>query len=192
MDRETTARDLMLELKSAETLHVSTTTGLSNSESSSLAIFSISDIMKENLTAFSVFRNSLIAGFVDHIPFRKLLVNEGSAYDTFTHKVTAPSTGIYFISFSAGGVERQQTHITLHKNLQPVLDLRRNSTSTYIDKVFARGIMMKLNQGDTLHLSNGANSISLSSELKETSFSGFLYNPSHRIQVELQVNKTQV
>ena len=169
--QETTARDIMLELKSAETLHMSTTTGVYTREYSSLAIFSISAAMTSDIVAFSVSRDSLVAGDVDPVPFRLLLVNEGSAYDVFTHQVTAPSTGIYFVSFSAGGMAQQQTNITLYKNLQPFVDLRRDSTIQAGDDVLSRGIMIPLNQGDILHLSSGVNSISLSSELKETTFS---------------------
>ena len=180
---ETTARDIMLELKSAETLHMSTSTGVYPGEYSSLATFSISGVMKNDLVAFSVSRDSFIAGDVEPVPFTLLLVNERSAYDVFTHRVTAPSTGIYFLSFSAGGMKAQPANVTLYKNLQPFVDLRRDSTIQAGDDVLARGIMMPLNQGDILHLSNGAQSISLSSDLKETTFSGFLYNPAHGLQV---------
>ena len=180
---ETTARDVLLELKSGDTLHMSTTTGVYPVEYSSLAIFSISAAMTGDLVAFSVSRDSFIAGDVDPVPFTLLLVNEGSAYDVFTHRVTTPSTGIYFLSFSAGGMTQQQTNITLYKNLQPFVDLRRDSTIQTGDDVLSRGIMMPLNQGDILHLASNVNSISLSSELKETTFSGFLYNPAHGLQV---------
>ena len=180
---ETTARDVILELKSADTLYMSTSTGIFSIYYSSLAIFSISGAMTGDLVAFSVSRDSFIAGDVDPVPFTLLLVNEGSAYDVFTHRVTAPSTGIYFVSFSSGGMTQQQTNITLYKNLQPFVNLRRDSTIQAGDDVLARGIMMRLNQGDILHLSSGANSIALSSELMETSLSGFLYNPAHGLQV---------
>ena len=182
---ETTARDVMLELKSGDTLHMSTSTGIDSSSFSSLAIFSISAAMTGDLVAFSVYRDSFIAGDVDPVPFTRLLVNEGSAYDVFTHRVTAPSTGIYFISYSSGGMTQQQTNITLYKNLQPFVDLRRDSTIQAGDDVLARGIMMPLNQGDSLHLSSRENSISLSSELKETTFTGFLFNPAHGLQVHV-------
>ena len=179
---DTVARDIMFELKTGETLHMSSSTGVWSGDYSSLGIFSLSDVMDGDLVAFSVARTSLLAGSANPFPFSFLLVNEGSAYDEFTHYFIAPATGIYFFSFSVGVMEQLQTNITVYRNQDKFIDIRRDSTVHPGDEVIGRSVMLSMNQGDTINLANAENVV-YSSALLETSFTGFQYLPAHGIQV---------
>ena len=182
---ETTARDIMVRLKSQESVHMSTQTGVADFKATSLGLFSVSDVMEDDLVAFSVSRDSGITGHADPLPLPVILFNEGAAYDVSGHRFIAPSTGIYFFSVSVGTRDQQPTNIIIFKNHQPFVNLRRDSTVHNGNEVIARSVMMALNRGETVHLSNAANSIAWSSNLKETSFNGFLYQPAHGLQVLL-------
>ena len=173
---ETTARDIMVRLKPKESVHMSTMTGVADFKATSLGLFSVTDVMEDDLVAFSVSRDSGITGHADPLPLPVISLNEGAAYDVSGHCFIAPSTGIYFFSVSVGARAQQPTYIIVSKNRQKFVDLRRDSTVHNGNEVIARSVMMTLNQGDTVHLSNAENSITWSSALKETSFNGFCIN----------------
>ena len=85
---DTSGRDVILKLSLSETLHFSSSTGLVGYEgATSIGIFNILELMSYNNdpVVFSVARNSSLIGTVNPVPFNQL---------------TAPSSGIYFFTFS--------------------------------------------------------------------------------------------
>ena len=57
------------------------------------------------------------------------------------------------------------------------MDVFRNSTAHNDVDTFGKSILVELNAGDTMYVSNGDNQFTWSSNLLETSFSGFEYDP---------------
>ena len=188
---ETTSRDIITELKGEDSLHIATDTGLyADANASSLGIFSVSAAMTPDLIAFAVARDSMTIGHLDPLPFNVLLVNEGGGYDELTHYFIAPTEGIYFISFSVGTFIQETTNMTLYKNLEPFVSIRRDSTSQTGTEVIGRAIMMNMEEGDSLKLVNKDDQFAWSSELLEISFNGFRYQPAHGMPVILYFTST--
>ena len=184
---ETTNRDIVLRLKRSDTLHFSSTTGLFSSipRLFNIAIFNIGELMSSSNepVVFSVARTSYISGIADPVPFNQILVNDYLHYNVTSNKFTAPSPGLYFFTLSVGISGGLAVQFVLYVNDQNFTSIIRNSTSHTGTDVIGRSIMAYLNAGDTVHIVNMENKVAWSSELLETSFSGFKYQPVYAERV---------
>ena len=179
---DSTGRDIILRINEWETLHFTSSTGLySNSWGTfiNIAIFNIADLMSSDNdpVVFSVARNSMLEGNVNLVPFNQILFNHNSHYDVSTNKFTAPSSGIYFFTMSVGVTGGLPVEFMLYVNDVPFTSIIRESTARTGTDVIGRSIMMNLNKLDTVHIGNKRNTLVYSSELLETSFAGFKYEP---------------
>ena len=146
----------------------------------SLTIFSLSYTMVDDLVAFSVAREDSVSGLIYPFTFTTILYLDGVSYDPTTHRFTAPSAGVYFFSFSVGLDAGKTAEFVLYKNFEPFAGIiRRSTTHNGIDTI-GRSIMMNLEEGDIVYMVNEAGQTARSSTMKETSFSGFKYEPRHR------------
>ena len=128
---------------------------------------------------FSVARNSMLGGTANPVIFNQILVNYYSHYDVSANKFTASSSGIYFFSLSVGVAHQIQVELMLYVNDVPFTSIIRESTARTGTDVIGRSIMMNLNKSDTVHVVNNDNKMAWSSELLETSFAGFKYEPAN-------------
>ena len=149
----------------------------------SVTAFSVSHRMVDSLVAFSVAREESLSGFVAPFTFDTFLYLDGFHYDPFSHRFTAPSDGIYFFSFSVSLDAGKTAEFILYKNLEPFAGIVRRSTSHRGTDTIGRSIMMNLEEGDIIYMVNEAGQTARSSAMKETSFSGFKYEPRHRNSV---------
>ena len=178
---EVMGRDIILKLNSAETLHYSSSSGyFSNWQlQTSIGIFSIpGQIMSSDVdpVVFSVARNSSLSEIMNPVPFNQILVNDYSHYDVSTNKFTALSSGIYFFTFSVGAEAFMPVKLVLYVNDVPFTSIIRESTSHNGTDVIGRSIMMLLEMSDTVHVAKEDDG-SWYSDLLETSFTGFKYDP---------------
>ena len=150
----------------------------------SLAIFSISNSMDPPVV-FSVAREDDISGSVNSFPFDIILYNEENHFDMVNNHFTAPSAGIYYFSLSVGLVAGGTTDFRFCKNGVPFATLFRNSTTYNGNDTIGRSVMTPLATGDIIQIENFGGQTARSSHLKETSFSGFKYEPIHGKKVFL-------
>ena len=184
---DSTSRDIILRLNESETLHFTSSTGLysQNDVFTNIAIFNIVELMSpdNDPVVFSVARNSMLEGNVDPVTFNQILFNHNSHYDVSTNKFTAPSSGIYFFTLSVGVTGGLPVELMLYVNDVPFTSIIRESTARKGTDVIGRSIMMNLNKSDTVHVGNKRNTLAYSSQLLETSFGGFKYEPVHHNKV---------
>ena len=182
---EMIARDVIAELYAAETLQVSNGHSVvsADSQDTSITIFSISNSMNSEPVAFSAVREDTLSGSADPVPFNVILYNSGLHFDMFSYVFTAPSSGVYYFSFSVGLISEGKARFTLYKNDEHFADILRESTTHTGTDTIGRSVMMELEADDFVHIGNPAGYTARSSELKETSFCGFKYEPKHGNQV---------
>ena len=184
---DSTGRDIILRMNESETLHFTTSTGLfsNNNAYTNIAIFNIAELMSpdNDPVIFSVARNSMLGGNVNPVTFNQILFNDYSHYDVSTNKFTAPSSGIYFFTLSVGVTGGLPVELMLYVNDVPFTSIIRESTARTETDVIGRSIMMNLNKSDTVHVGNKRNTLVYSSQLLETSFAGFKYEPVHHNKV---------
>ena len=188
-DHDQMGHDFLIHMFAAETMHVSSQYAVisySNVLDTSLTIFSLSYRMVDSLVAFSVAREDSLSGSVAPFPFTTYLYLDGLHYDPLSHTLTAPSAGIYFFSFSVGLDAGKTAEFIMYKNLEPFAGIVRRSTTHNGTDTIGRSIMMNLEEGDIIYLVNEAGETARSSTMKETSFSGFKYEPRHGIAVSTQ------
>ena len=182
-----TGRDLILSLGPSETLHCTSSTGYFTNTLGyvSIGIFNIAELMSsDDLVIFSVVRNSPLLEAANPLTFDQILVNDNSHYDVSSKKFTAPSSGIYFFTFSIGipaSAGESEVELVLYLNNEPFTSIIHQPIG--ID-VIGRSIMISLDQLDTVHVVNKENSVAYSSQLLETSFAGFKYEPAHGNKVK--------
>ena len=179
-------RDVITPLYAADTVHVSngyTVYGYPNQLETSVTIFSISNSMVDEMVAFSVVRLDSFYGRANPVQFLESLYNAGDHYNDFIHAFVAPSSGVYFFSFSVGLIAGGKANFTLYKDGEPYVNILRESTTHTGTDTIGRSVMMELEEYDTVHIGNPAGYTARSSELKETSFCGFKYEPRHGYQV---------
>ena len=180
---DSTGRDIILRMNASETLHLVSGTGLfsNNNAYTNIAIFNIAELMSSDKdpVVFSVAKNSMLGGTANPVIFNHILFNDYSHYDVSTNKFTAPSSGIYFFSLSVGVAYQIQVEFVLYVNDEPFTSITRESTAHTGTDVIGRSIMMYLNESDTVHVVNKENKVAWSSQLLETSFAGFKYEPAH-------------
>ena len=189
----TTARDLILNVGPSDTLHCTSSTGYYDSDTghTGIGIFNVAELMSpDDLVVFSVARNSPLREAANPVTFDQILVNDNSHYDVSANKFVAPSSGIYFFTFSIGiplPAGQSQVEVLLFLNNAPFTSIIHQPTG--ID-VISRSIMMSLDQSDTVYVVNKADSVAYSSQLLETSFAGFKFEPVHENKVKiLKYNK---
>ena len=180
---DSTGRDIIMRLNESETLHFTSSTGLYSDGHvyTNIAIFNIAELMSSDKdpVVFSVARNSMLRGNINPMTFNQILFNDYSHYDVSTNKFTASSSGIYFFSLSVGVAHQIQVELMLYVNDVPFTSIIRESTARTGTDVIGRSIMMNLNKSDTVHVVNKENKVAWSSQLLETSFVGFKYDPAN-------------
>ena len=177
---ESTGKDIILRLNKSETLHFTSSTGLCSASYAltNIAIFNIAELMSSDNdpVVFSVARNSLLHGTANPVTFNQVLFNDYSHYDVSTNKFTAPSSGVYYFSFSVGVTNQLPVEFMLYVNDVPFTNIIRESTARTGTDVIGRSIMMNLNKSDTVHVGSKRR-VAWSSDLLESSFGGFRYYP---------------
>ena len=184
---DASGRDIILKVSSSETLHFSSSTGLVGYEgATSIGIFNILELMSYNNdpVAFSVARDTSFSDTVNPMPFNQILFNDNSLYDVSTNKFTAPSSGFYFFTFSVGVPAFMPVKLVLYVNDVPFTSIIRESTSHNGTDVIGRSIMMYLNESDMVHVAKEDNTGTWHSDLRETSFAGFKYEPAYGNKVK--------
>ena len=185
---ELIGRDVITPLYAAETVHVSNgyqVYGYSSDIDTSINIFSISNSMVDNIVAFSVARLDSFSGAINPVQFTTALYNAGNHYNDYIHAFIAPSAGVYFFSFSLGLIAGGKANFTLYRDGEPIANILRESTSHTGTDTIGRSVMIELEPYTTVHIGNHAGYTARSSELKETSFMGFRYEPKHGNQVRI-------
>ena len=107
-----------------------------------------------------------------NVTFPKVLVNQGSAWNSATNKVTIPRTGYYYLHISQG-VAQSQTRVFMQiLGTESRTALYRNRPSKNGIDTLSRSTIMHITSGTTItiDISNGC----YSDNLLQTSFSGFL------------------
>ena len=182
-DRDQMGHDFLIHLYAADTMHVSSLYPVKSNNDvldTSVTIFSLSYRMVDSFVAFSVAREDSLSGSAAPFPFTTYLYLDGLHYDPLSHTFTAPSAGIYFFSFSVGLEAGKTAEFILYKNLEPFAGIVRRSTTHDGTDTIGRSIMMNLQQDDIVYIVNESGQTARSSTMKETSFMGFKYEPSHR------------
>ena len=185
---DTIGRDVILPLYAEEFIQVSNAhavLGYETSRETSISIFSISDSMVNETVAFSVARHTSTRSEIIDEPviFDVILHNPAFHYDQLVHTFTAPTDGIYYFSFTVGLVSRGMADFVLQKNFEPFATIFRDSTTHSGTDTIGRSVMMELKENDKINIVNGFDLTARSSALKETSFSGFKYEPKHTSSV---------
>ena len=185
---DTIGRDLITRLYADETVHVLNNhdvLGYNNNFETSISIFSISDSMVNQMVAFSVATHSTTTSIDSTAPvqFDEMLYDDGFHYDVLSHEFSAPSAGVYYFSFSVGLIGGGMANFILQKNHEPFATIVRESTSHNGTDTIGRSVMMELAQSDKVNIVNTIGLTARSSELKETSFCGFKYEPKSQDRV---------
>ena len=183
---DTLSRELPTYLSAGNTLHVSSGYRLHSDgdRQTGITIFCLSDsMMRDNLVVFHVARDETFAGYANPVPFNVELYNEGLGYDTASHRFIAPSDGIYYFSFSVGLISGETADFILYKNTDPVVNLYRAATTHNGFDTMSRSILLPLEEDDEIYLVNSNGKVAWSSQLYETSFSGFKYEPKNGLPV---------
>ena len=185
---DTIGRDVVTPLYAADTVHVSNGFTVYNGAGffldTSINIFSISKSMVDEMVAFSVARLNSFSGLVNPVQFLESLYNAGEHYNDYIHAFIAPSPGVYYFSYSVGLITGGKANFTLYKDDKPYVNILRESTTHTGTDTIGRSVMMELEEFQTVHIGNPAGYTARSSSLKETSFSGFKYEPKHGNQVD--------
>ena len=182
-DWDQLGHDFLIHMFAADSMHIASqypVRSWSNYLDTSLTIFSLSYRMVDDLVAFSVAREDSVSGLIEPIPFTTIQYLDGESYDPTTHRFTAPSAGVYFFSFSVGLDAGKTAEFVLYKNFESFAGIVRRSTTHRGTDTIGRSIMMNLEEGDIIYMVNEAGQTARSSTMKETSFSGFKYEPRHR------------
>ena len=190
-DNDQMGHDFLIHMFAADTMHVSSQYAVrtfTDVLDTSLTIFSLSYRMVESLVAFSVAREDSLSGLASPFPFTTNLYIS-LYYNPFSHRFTAPSDGIYFFSFSVGLDAGKTAEFILYKNSEAFAGIVRKSTTLTGTDTIGRSVMMNLEQGDIIYMVNEAGETARSSSMKETSFSGFKYEPRHGIAVSYSKNE---
>ena len=181
-----TGRDAIIQLYAGDTLHVSVegvVWGTNGGIQTAITVFSISGSMSNPTVAFSVARVDTVTGILNPFPFNQVIYNNGFHYNLFQNTFTAPSSGVYYFSFSIGIEDLATADFALYKNNEIFARITSQATNLRGIDTIGRSVMMTLDEGDVIHIGNAAGQTARSTALKETSFSGFKYDPSHRNQV---------
>jgi hypothetical protein len=132
-----------------------------------------------------VFRAARVTSIINSpryaaIQLDKLIINIGQAWDACNSRLVVPKTGIYFLSWSAASVS----------NIQHIIELQVNGTVKSRSFIYtinpgsdtsSQALLLALNTGDVVRLLlTELTTQSIYSDTNyQTSFSGFLYEPTH-------------
>ena len=187
-------RDVITPLYAADTVHVSNghiVWGSSSYLETTVTIFSISNSMVDEMVAFSVARSDSSSGLANPVQFFESVYNVGDHYNDYIHAFIAPSSGVYYFSYSVGLIAGGKANFTLYKDGEPYVNILRESTNHTGTDSIGRSVMMELEEFQTVHIGNPAGYTARSSSLKETSFCGFKYEPKHGNKVGFYCNINQ-
>ena len=176
-------------LKAGNTVHISTLFTIFSYEDymqTAITIFSISKIMKEGAAAFSVAKVVDISGYKNPVSFGTYSYNVYNHYDKGKFKFIALSAGVYYFSFSVGLHAGGRARFYLYRNTSPVCNILRDSTTHTGTDTIGRSVMIELQKGDMVYIVNLDGYTARSTGLKETSFTGFKYEPKHGNQVNIE------
>ena len=180
---DTTSRDMILDIRQGQELRLvsrGNSSGLGGEMGhleTSLCVFDLRHAMAAPLIAFSVGLGQPLSQPSDTFPFNYVLVNEEGYYNNLNNIFTATTGGYYFFHLSVGAVGGKTVDLTIKRNNLPFMDVFRNSTAHNDVDTLGKSILVELNAGDTMFVSSGDNQLTWSSNLLETSFSGFKYDP---------------
>ena len=134
--------------------------------------FSMKSVMFMLQISWYIARTSNLATFTDPVPFPKVLVNQGSAWNSTTNKVTIPRTGHYYLHISQGVAEGQNKVYMYTIGMSGNIGLYRYRGSHYGIDTLSRSAIMHITSGTTITvlIYYGC----YSDDLLQTSFSGFL------------------
>ena len=135
--------------------------------------FKIDDVMNTKVI-FRVARTTSYSAINSYLPFDKLLINVGQAWNSCNNQLIIPTSGIYFLSFSSASVENTRHFLELRVNENGKARTVINANIFDGIDVSSQSILLKLNVGDVvkLYLTNGP---VYSDNNYQTSFAGFLY-----------------
>lgn len=106
--------------------------------------------------------------------FRTVFTNDGNAYSPATGIFTAPVVGVYYFRFTAFSVGYESKRVSLLKNGQSIIII----TGTYLAKdpedSSSNAVVLKLDQGDEVHLVLHDGHQVYDDVNHHTTFSGFL------------------
>ena len=140
--------------------------------------FQLDDVVAP-LILFSVARTTTYTTINSFVPFEKILLNVGQAWDACNNQLIVPRTGVYFLSLSSASVPN-----TIH-----VLELKINDAIKYRTFIFrglfsgidtsSHSLLLPLNSGDIAKVFLTNHGPVYSDNSYQTSLSGFLYEPVH-------------
>ena len=147
---------------------------------SAMPKFSARDIGVVNKVAFSAY----LGHFVEHmgvghtIKCDQVLLNDGNSYSPFTGAFTAPSSGVYLLTFNIAVYdENARTLVKLVMNNSNIVDAAAISVGSSHDVMGGNTAIIRLNQGEAvwLEIYDGINSEARSyPAYRFTTFSGVL------------------
>ena len=114
------------------------------------------------------------------ITFDSVSINEGDAYNTSSHTVVLPYSGVYFVHVSVGVVTERKMWIQIRHNGVNIGSVARLDDQQPWEDVVSRGVMFEGEEGDTVHLwADACPTCALFSTPtgKETTFMGMLVSP---------------
>ena len=114
------------------------------------------------------------------ITFDSVSINEGDAYNTSSHTVVLPYSGVYFVHVSVGVVTERKMWIQIRHNGVNIGSVARLDDQQPWEDVVSRGVMFEGEEGDTVHLwADACPTCALFSTPtgKETTFMGMLISP---------------
>ena len=124
--------------------------------------------------SWCVARTSNLRANTDPVPFPKVLVNQGSAWNSSTNQITIPHTDYYYLHISQGVAQRQTWVYMSIRGMQryTCISLYRNTSPHNGLDTLSRSAIMYITSGTilTIRIDRGC----YSNEFLQTSFSGFL------------------
>ena len=139
--------------------------------------FKLDDFMSP-LILFSVARTSSYYTVNSFVPFEKLLINVGHAWDTCNNQFIVPRTGVYFFSFSSASVPSTKHQLAFCKNdVTMARSFISGGNFSGID-TSSHSLLLPLNAGDTARIFLADGPV-YSDDKYQTALSGFLYETIH-------------
>ena len=122
--------------------------------------------------SWCVARTSNLRANTNPVPFPKVLVNQGSAWNSSTNQITIPRTGYYYLHISQGVIQGQtEVHMSI-RGMQRYISLYRNTSPHNGVDTLSRSAIMYITSGTILTI--WIDRRCYSNEFLQTSFSGFL------------------
>ncbi len=130
-------------------------------------------------SVYNIQTQGALDGHLNPLPFEFAQVNTGEVYDFRDHHVHISIGGYYFVQFNIGAVSYQPVDVVLLRGRTGlVAGIWRSSTSHNLYDTLGRGIILELFAGETLNLAVAEGTVVYSNPGIQTSFTGFLIQPS--------------